>query len=237
VVIPGDNPTNALASATGFVGTARDLARWFARLDPAAEESVLTVASRREMTRRQWRYPHSSLERYYGLGIISAKVAEWECFGHNGAFQGFVSRTMVLPEPALALSVVTNAADGPADRWLDGSIHILASFAKHGAPTSEVRDWTGRWWTRWVAVDLVPMGGKVMVGAPSLPNPFTDASEISVSSPDCGRISLASGSAHHGEDVRRVRGRNGKIDEVWLGGIRLLPEAAIAIELEQHYGG
>ena len=50
VVIPGDNPTNALASATGFVSTARDLARWFAQLDPAAEESVLTVASRREMT-------------------------------------------------------------------------------------------------------------------------------------------------------------------------------------------
>ena len=37
VVIPGDNPTNALAPATGFVGTARDLARFFAQLDPAAQ--------------------------------------------------------------------------------------------------------------------------------------------------------------------------------------------------------
>jgi CubicO group peptidase (beta-lactamase class C family) len=237
VMIPGDNPTNALAPATGFVSTARDLARWFAQLDPAARESVLTVASRREMTRRQWRYPHSSLERYYGLGTISGKTADWECFGHNGAFQGFASRTVALPDPALAVSLVTNAVDGLADRWLDGAIHILASFAKHGAPTSEVRDWTGRWWTRWVAVDLVPMGGKVMVAAPSLPNPFTDASEISVFGADRGRISLAAGSAHHGEDVRRVRGRDGKIDEVWLGGMRFLPEAVIAAELEQHYGG
>ena len=237
VVIPGDNPTNALAPATGFVSTARDLAHLFAQLDPAARESVLTVASRREMTRRQWRYPHSSLERYYGLGIISAKIAEWECFGHSGAFQGFASRTVALSDPALAVSLVTNAVDGPADRWLDGTIHILASFAKHGAPTSEVRDWTGRWWTRWVAVDLVPMGGKVMVGSPSLANPFTDASEISVSGLDQGRISLAAGSAHHGEDVRRVRGFDGKIDEVWLGGMRFLPEAAIAAELEQHYQG
>jgi CubicO group peptidase (beta-lactamase class C family) len=237
VVIPGDNPTNALAPATGFISTARDLAHLFAQLDPAARESVLTVASRREMTRRQWRYPHSSLERYYGLGITSAKIAEWECFGHSGAFQGFASRTVALPNRALAVSLVTNAADGLADRWLDGAIHILASFAKHGAPTSEVRDWTGRWWTRWVAVDLVPMGGKVMVGSPSLPNPFTDASEISVSGADRGRISLAAGSAHHGEDVQRVRGRDGKIDEVWLGGMRFLPEAAIAAELEQHYQG
>ena len=237
VVIPGNNSTNALAPATGFVSTARDLAHWFAQLDPAAKKSVLTVASRREMTRRQWRYPHSSLERYYGLGIISAKVAEWEYFGHNGAFQGFASRTLVLPEPALSISLVTNAVDGPTDRWLDGTVHILASFAKRGPPTGEVRDWTGRWWTRWVAVDLVPMGGKVIVGSPTLPNPFTDASEISVSGEDRGRISLATGSAHHGEEVRRIRGRDGKIDEVWLGGMRFLPEAVVAAELEQQYGG
>jgi D-alanyl-D-alanine carboxypeptidase len=237
VVIPGDNPANALAAATGFVSTARDLALLFAQLDPAAKESVLTVASRREMSRRQWRYPHSSLERYYGLGTISGKTAEWEWFGHSGAFQGFLSRTMALPEPALAVSVVTNAADGLADRWLDGTIHILASFAKRGAPTSEVRDWTGRWWTRWVAVDLVPMGGKVMIGSPMLATPFTDASEISVSGADCGRVSLASGFAHHGEQVRRVRGSNGEVREVWLGGMRFQAEAVVAAELEQRYSG
>jgi hypothetical protein len=237
VVIPGDNPANALASATGFVSTARDLAQWFAQLDPAAKKSVLTVASRREMVRRQWRYPHSSLERYYGLGTTSGKTAEWEWFGHSGAFQGFASRTVALPEPALAVSVVTNAGDGPTDRWLEGAVHILAAFAKHGAPTGDVRDWTGRWWTRWVAVDLVPMGGKVIVGSPALPNPFTDASEISVSGPDRGRISLAAGSAHHGEEVRRTRGRDGKVDEVWLGGMRFLREADAAAEIAQHYSG
>jgi CubicO group peptidase (beta-lactamase class C family) len=237
VVIPGDNPTNALASATGFVSTAGDLARFFAQLDPAAKESVLAVASRREMTRRHRRNPHSGIERYYGLGTISGGTAKWEWFGHSGGFQGFASRTVALPEPALAVSVVTNAVDGLADRWLEGTIHILASFAKRGAPTAEVRDWTGRWWTRWVAVDLVPMGEKVMVGSPTLPNPFTDASEISVSGADCGRISLASGYAHHGEQVRRVRGSNGKVHEVWLGGMRFQAEAAVAAELEQRYSG
>jgi CubicO group peptidase (beta-lactamase class C family) len=237
VVIPGDNPTNALASATGFVSTARDLARFFSQLDPAANESVLAVASRREMIRRQWRNPHSSLERYYGLGIISGKLTEWEWFGHSGAFQGFASRTAVLPDPGFAVSVVTNAADGLADRWLEGAIHILASFAKYGAPTGEVRDWTGRWWTRWLAIDLVPMGGKVMVGSPGLPNPFTDTSEITVSGPDCGHISLATGFAHYGEPVRRVRGADGKIEEIWLGGMRFQPEAAAAAELEQSYRG
>jgi CubicO group peptidase (beta-lactamase class C family) len=237
VVIPGDNPTNALVSATGFVSTARDLARWFAQLDPTAPESVLTVASRREMTRRQWRYPHTSLERYYGLGIVSGKTAEWEWFGHSGAFQGFASRTMALVEPGLAVSVVTNAVDGPTDQWLDGTINILTCFAKRGAPTGEVRDWTGRWWSLWGAIDLVPMGGKVMVAVPALPNPLTDATEISVTGADRGRISLASGSARHGENVRRVRGRHGRVDKVWLGGRCFLQEAKLAAEIEQHYGG
>jgi CubicO group peptidase (beta-lactamase class C family) len=237
VVIPGDNPTNALVSATGFVSTGRDLARFFAQLDPAAKESVLAVASRREMVRGQWRNPHSSVERYYGLGIQSGKTAEWDWYGHGGSFQGFASRTAGLPDPGIAVSLVSNAVDGLADRWLDGAIHILATFAKHGAPNSEVRDWTGRWWSLGAAVDLVPMGGKVIAAAPSLPNPFTDASEISVSGKDCGRLSLASGLARHGEDVLRIRGRDGEVEEVRLGGMRLLPEAAIAAELEQRYRG
>jgi len=239
VVIPGDNPANALAPATGFVSTARDLAHWFAQLDPAAEESVLTVASRREMIRRQWRYPHSSIERYYGLGISSGATAEWEWFGHGGSFQGFASRTAVLPETGLVVSLVANAVDAPADRWMEGMIHILATFAKEGAPAKEVRDWTGRWWTLWGAVDLVPMGEKVMVAVPSLPNPFTDAGEISisgeVSGEDRARFSLANGFARHGEEVRRIRGHNGKVDQMWLGGTRFLPEAEFAAELEQRY--
>ena len=36
MVIPGRNSTGALAAATGFVATARDLARFFSSLDPAA---------------------------------------------------------------------------------------------------------------------------------------------------------------------------------------------------------
>jgi CubicO group peptidase (beta-lactamase class C family) len=237
VVIPGDNPANALAPATGFVSTARDLACWFAQLDPAAEESVLTVASRREMVRRQWRNPHSSLERYYGFGIMSGKTAEWEWFGHSGAFQGFATRTLALPEPALAVSVVTNAVDGVADRWMEGMIHILATFAKKGAPAEEARDWIGRWWTLWGAVDLVPMGEKVMVAVPSLPNPFIDSGEISISDEDRGRFSLANGFARHGEDIRRIRGHNGKVNQLWFGGTRFLPEAEFAAELEQRYRG
>jgi len=237
VVIPGDNPTDALASAAGFVSTARDLAHWFAQLDPAAEKSVLTIASRREMVRRQWRNPHSSIELYYGLGIMSGKTAAWEWFGHSGRFQGFASRTTVLPDSGVAVSVVTNSVDAPTDLWLEGLIHILANFAKHGAPANGVRDWSGRWWALLGAIDLVPMGEKVIVAAPSLSNPFTDASEISITGEDRGRVTLANGMGRYGEEVRRIREGNGEVGEVWIGDTRFLPEPQLVAELKRRYRG
>jgi hypothetical protein len=81
------------------------------------------------------------------------------------------------------------------------------------------------------------MGGKVIVALPSLPNPFTDASEISITGEDRGRFSLANGLARHGEAVQRIRGSNGRVDEVWLGGTRCLPGAEFAADLEQRYSG
>jgi len=236
VVIPGDNPTNALASATGFVSTARDLANFFAQLDPGAKESMLSVDSRREMVHERWRYPQSSVERHYALGITTGNTAGWEWFGHGGSFQGFASRTAVLPGRALTVSLVTNAVDGPANRWMEGMIQILANFAKYGAPNDKVRDWTGRWWTLWGAVDLVPMGEKVFVADPALDNPFMETSEISIDGDDRGRFSLAPGLARHAEGVRRIRDDNRMVKEVWLGGVRMLPEAEAAIEIEQRYG-
>ena len=170
-------------------------------------------------------------------GSPAAKQRTGKWFGHGGAFQGFASRTAVLPDCAIAVSFVSNAVDAPTDRWQEGVIQILASFAKHGAPANRVRDWTGRWWTLWGAIDLVPMGEKVMTGVPSLPNPFTDASEVSVFGQDRGRVSLATGFARHGEDVRRIRGENGAVAELWVGDSRFLPEDQIVAELEQRYRG
>ncbi|HTZ37256.1 MAG TPA: serine hydrolase domain-containing protein [Stellaceae bacterium] len=236
LVIPGDNPTGALAAATGFVATAADLARFFAQLDPATRGGVLSPASRREMIRRQWRDPQHSVERYYGLGIRSGTVHGWDWFGHSGGFQGFITRTAVLPEHGLCASILTNAADGLANEWIDALIHIMATFARHGAPAPRLADWSGRWWSLGGAFDLVPMGRAVLVADPDLPAPFADASELAIGGADRGRIVRASGTANHGESVRLVRDASGRPREFWLGGGKLLPEAAAAAELVERYG-
>ncbi len=237
VVIPGDNPTNALAAAAGIVSTAGDVARFFAQLSPNARKSILSVDSRREMVRRQWRNPHASLEAWYGLGIIGATVAGWDSFGHSGGFQGTVSRTCVFPDRDVTVSVLTNATDGWAWYLLEGAAHILRACATRGAPSGKIADWRGRWWSAWGAADLVPLGEKVVVANPHLGNPFMDATEVALTGKDKGRITLANGYNSHGEPVRRVRDKSGVVAEVWLGGGKLLSEADIAAEMVARYGG
>jgi D-alanyl-D-alanine carboxypeptidase len=235
LVIPGDNPTHALASATGFVSTAADLTRFFLQLAPNAKNSLLGVASRREMIRRLWRVPDASLEQHYGYGLVHGDMGAWSWFGHSGGFQGYLTQTVVVPSQRLAVSVLTNALDGVPALLVEGCLRILHAFAKHGPPRRSLGDWRGRWWGLWGAVDLVPMGNIVVVAAPALTNPLFDAAELTPIGKDTARISKASGFASYGEPARLVRNRRGAVTEVQLAATRLRSAAALAREIRQRY--
>lgn len=233
-VIPGDNPTQAMASATGFAATAGDTARFFAQLAPNAKKSVLSVASRREMTRHHWRIPQS-FEAYYGLGVNAGKTDGWDWFGHSGGFQGYISRTCSIPTCELAISILSNSIDGGAPFWMDGAMQILRVFRMRGAADRRVRDWTGRWWTIWGATDLVPAGNRVLVANPQFINPFMDAAEIEVTGRDIGKLAWAAGYSSHGEPVRRIRDKRGRISDIWIAGANVKPASVVAREIARRY--
>ncbi len=233
-VIPGDNPTLAMASATGFAATAGDTARFFNQLAPNAKKSVLSVASRREMTRHQWRIPQT-FEAYYGLGVNAGKTDGWDWFGHGGGFQGYISRTCSIPACELSISILSNSLDGAAPYWMDGAMQILRVFKSRGAPDRRLRDWTGRWWTIWGASDFVPMGNRVLVANPQLNNPFMDATEIEVTGRDTGKIAWGAGYASHGEPVRRIRNARGRVSDIWVAGAHVKPGNVLAKEIERRY--
>ena len=239
VVIASGHSTHALAAATGFVSTAADTARFFASLQPNAKTSALSVASRREMNRKQWREEHSSLPRWYGLGTIMHTLGDWECLGHSGGFPGTITRTASVPAHDLTVSVMTNAADGLSHVWLDAALHILRTAITRGAPSRKLAAWTGRWWSLWGPVDLMPVHGRVLVANPSLANPMLDASEIEVDRTrddvSHGRIVLAGGFMSHGEPARIEFDARGRATQFWLGGTCYLPEAKVAKELVRRY--
>jgi CubicO group peptidase (beta-lactamase class C family) len=237
LVFPGNQPTHALAAATGFVSTAADLARFFAQLDPGAPVSFLTPASRRELSRPQWRDAYSPAPRSYGLGTISGEVGGWAWFGHSGGFQGYITRTANLPAQGLTLCLLTNTIDGPAEIWMEGVMHILKRFEAEGAPSPATADWTGRWWSAWGPADLVPMGDKVLMSSPGLANPMATAAELAVDGPDAAHITQAGAFDRYGEVVRRVRDAAGRVTSIDHAGTTLLPEAALAEELLGRYGG
>ncbi len=218
--------THALASATGFVSTAADLARFYASLAPEARTSVLCAASRREMSRRQWRSEHDSTARWYGLGLIAGTTGAWDHVGHSGGFPGVITRTACVPQHQLAVSVLTNAADGLSHQWLDGALHVMQAFEKNGAPSRRTARWQGRFWNLWGAFDLLPMAGsRVLLANAGLANPMLDASEIEVTGTDRGHVALGGGFANHGEPVRIERDARGRIRRVWHGGMPLVREA------------
>lgn len=230
--VPGHNDTRALAAATGFVSTAGDLARFMASLDPKAETSILSAASRREMVRRHWRVPEEA-DRGYGLGTISGSVKGHDWFGHSGAFQGFISRTACVPDWGASVSIVTNAVDGLANAWVDGVLTIFDLFARYGAAGPGLDVWAGRWWTIWGALDTVPMGDRVVLASPAQLAPVADASEIVLSRPLEGRIAAASGFGSYGEPARLTLSAEGVPQRLTLGGTELLPEAAFVAEGEE----
>src|SRR5262249_19787448 len=140
-----------------------------------------------------------------------------------------------LPECELAISILTNAIDGWAPFWMESCFNILRIFRTRGAPHRRLRDWRGRWWTMWTAVDLIPAGNKVLVANPHRRSPFVDPTEIEITGGDTGRIAWANGYASHGEGVRRIRGKRG-VTDVWLGGTNLKRESMLAATLTRKYG-
>jgi len=235
VVIPGDNPTHAIAPAGGFVSTAADIARFFAQLSPNARKSVLSTASRREMSRRHWRNPMTAPEQHYGLGTISGSLDGWDWFGHSGGLQGYISRTCVYPAQDLTVCVLTNAVDGWAHPWVDGIANILQAFAREGAPTRKVQGWNGRWWSLWTALDLVPIGNKVLALAPGLLAPMTNAPELAITTRTAGRLANAPGFGSHGEPVRCKRTKSGRITALQIAGTKHLPADKLAREIAARY--
>ena len=77
----------------------------------------------------------------------------------------------------------------------------------------------------------------MVVAHPDFANPFEEAAEISVSGRDRGRLALANGFDSHGEEVRRLRNRQGDVIGVRLGGGEYRGEARLVAEMEKRYGG
>ncbi|GAA1496992.1 serine hydrolase domain-containing protein [Paeniglutamicibacter kerguelensis] len=162
--------TGALAAATGFYSTASDMVAYFASHLVGAAPSVISDESKRLMQRKV--EDSGVAGRGYGLGLILQKVQDRDTFGHSGGYPGHITRSWVVPETGVVLSVLSNAVDGAATAWGE-KLFALAALAEQKTPESykgigpdTLARFTGRFAALWGLQDVVELGGKLFLLEP-----------------------------------------------------------------------
>jgi CubicO group peptidase (beta-lactamase class C family) len=220
--------TGAYAAATGVWSTASDLCRYLAGHLP--EGGLLPEGMRRRLQRQVHDVP--GVPGGYALGFMTGEVAGRGVVGHGGGWPGHISRSLLLPAEGIVVSVCTNAADGPAAALAEGMVKLFdlaatrsADRAVHDrAPVSNAAEAvTGRWVGLWGAVDLVALGGDLLVLDPTQPDPTAVVTVLEEEGEDRFAITSTQGYASPGEHVTPERDDHGDVVALRVGGMRVEP--------------
>jgi CubicO group peptidase (beta-lactamase class C family) len=217
-----------MAAATGFWSTARDLTRYGAA-HATGDSRLLSPESQRLMRRRESEIsPHGQEPRYYGLGLDLRTQGERQLIGHSGGYPGHITRTWVDPEAQVAVSVLTNAIDGPADalaRGLFALLDLALAAPEDGVrpPAAELQRYTGRFANLWGVTDVALLGGRLVLLHPSAPEPAEEYAELTVEDADTLRLESVAGFGSAGEPVRYEWAADGSPACVRAGGISSWP--------------
>ena len=142
--------------------------------------------------------------------------------GHGGGFPGFITRTWFDPVDRLAVSVLTNAVDGPAPTLASGdpAPRRPGRRGRTATPPATSTPYTGRFATLWGVIDVVALGGRLYALDPDARRPDRRRRQrLEVVDADTLRIAEAPGYGSPGERyvydrdgdgaVRAVRGGSG----------------------------
>lgn len=196
--------TRALSPATGFYSTARDLVRYFAAHLPG-DERLLGAESQRQMRQALWDTTPDSGERRYGLGLAVDTVGDRTLIGHGGGYPGHITRSLVDPRDRIAVSVLTNAIDGPAETLAKALFLLLDLATSKPRPDGnrvDLERFTGRFAELWGVTDVVDLGGRLHLLDPTKTDPSTDAVPLEIVDGTTLRAAGGSGYGSYGEPVR-----------------------------------
>ncbi len=218
--------TGAMAAATGFCSTAEDLTIFGGVHVMGGDDGLIGDASRRRM-----QHPLSRIERadgtgYYGLGTQIADVGGRRVVGHSGGFPGYITRTWVDPVDRLALSVLTNAIDGPADPLATGILKLVELAAsprrawQAAADAATLDTYTGRFESLWGVVDVVRLGDRLVAIDPDVADPSDGLEELSVGGTDELVVERRDSYRSVGEPFVFERGSDGYASAVRITGQR-----------------
>jgi D-alanyl-D-alanine carboxypeptidase len=236
--------THAMAAATGFSSTAEDLVT-FASAHFFGDDRLISDRSKNEMQRPMWtgQSPEAPQDGY-GYGTDVHHYAGHRMVGHAGGYPGHITRTMWDPNEGLAISVLTNAVDGPAEELAAGILKILdkarerspklplgsglvnsAEITPPAAPGKEIdlAVFTGRFAALWGVTDVLVLAGKLFASSPVGPSPMVQPDELAVIDENTLRILGGSPYGSVGELFRYERDAEGKVISLFTGGMKSWP--------------
>jgi CubicO group peptidase (beta-lactamase class C family) len=211
--------TAAMSAATGFTSTAQDLVR-FAAAQRFGDERLLTDDSKRRMQHEEWSTVRP--DRWYGLGIDLEDADGHRVVGHGGGYPGHITRTTVDPRSGVAISILTNAIDGPARGLVVGALALIglaaADIAEDEKVDATAEKYCGRFANLWGVTDVVRLGNRLVAVSPEADDPAEGVSTLTVVGDDRLKVSSDNGFGGIGEqmvytfdgpDVVSVRGPGG----------------------------
>jgi len=226
--------TAAMASATGFFSTAEDLCR-YAAAHFWGDRRLLADPAKRLM-QHQWWPIAGETDAGYGLGFAIIGCGERRLVGHGGGYPGHITRTVFDPADRLAVAVLTNAIDGPAEELATTVVKLvdLAAEAAAGGAAEAVRmaeaggpdgarpgpeRFTGRLANLWGVHDVALLGGRLFLLDPTSADPTGSCGRLTVEDDTTLRVTQGSGYGAVGErmsyeftdagNVASVRGAGG----------------------------
>jgi CubicO group peptidase (beta-lactamase class C family) len=192
--------TAAMSAATGFTSTAADLVR-FASAQRFGDERLLSDDSKRRMQHAEW--PTGEEGHSYGLGVDIQEIDGHRTIGHRGGYPGHITGTRVDPRSGVAISVLTNAIDGPARGLVAGALALIG-IATGDTTDSEKVDVTakkfcGRFANLWGVMDVVRLGDRLVAISPESDAPAGEVITLSVADDDRLIVNTDNGFGSPGE--------------------------------------
>ncbi|MGY1857329.1 serine hydrolase domain-containing protein [Modestobacter sp. SYSU DS0290] len=221
--------TRAMAAATGFWSTARDLSAFFAA-HATGDERLLPEAAKRLMRRPESEIrAHGQEARWYGLGMDLRTVGERRLVGHSGGYPGHITRTWLDPDAQVVVTVLTNCLEGPADvlaRGLFGLIDLALAAPDGATGQPDPTRFAGRFANLWGVTDVALLGGRLVLLHPGSPAPADEHLELTVLDEVTLRQESVAGFGSAGETVDYEWADDGAASAVRIGGITSWPVEA-----------
>lgn len=215
--------TAAMAAATGFTSTARDLVSYFAA-HAFGDERLLSDRTKRLMQRQaNATNPQAADDPGYGWGMIVDHVDDQTYVGHSGGYPGHITKTLLDPTTGLVICVLTNGIDGPATPLARGVAQLLAearTLSGDGPPSARSLARTGRYVSTWGVIDLAVLGGGLRALRPTAAAPLEDADELEEDG-DGLRIAAGNGFGSVRERVRLTDDPAGGAASLRYGGMEM----------------